>query len=112
EGDRWPGRRRGGAPGDPSGLASHAGEQERGGATPPSGLQDPTPQDKALRYRGRSVPGVVTGSQPAMASAPWCWRHSSSIGTDFSASQSPSFGATVVPPDQPPPGISLASTAT
>src|SRR5947209_1527345 len=60
EGDRGPGRRRSGAAGDPLGPSSHAGEQERGGAAPPGGLQDPARQDQAVRHFRRTVPAVLT----------------------------------------------------
>jgi len=38
--------------------ATHGNKSEA--ATPPSGLQDSVPQDEALRYRGREIPGLVT----------------------------------------------------
>src|SRR5437899_8271196 len=63
EGDRRPRRRRGGAAGDLLGTSRHAGEQERGSSAPPGGLQDPAPQDEALQYRRRGVPGVVRSEE-------------------------------------------------
>src|SRR5947207_15416169 len=68
EGDRRQGCRRGGATGDPPGPSSHTGEQESGGSTPARGLQDPAPQDEALRHRGRGVSGVVNGPEKDCAS--------------------------------------------
>src|SRR6266446_5784196 len=55
-----PDEAQGGATGDLLGPSRHAREQERGGATPPSGLQDSVPQDEALRYPVREIPGLVT----------------------------------------------------
>src|SRR5437773_8829350 len=59
-GDRGPGGRGSGAAGDPPGASSHAGEQERGGAAPPGGLQDPPREDQAVRHFRRTVPAVLT----------------------------------------------------
>ena len=50
EGDRRGGRSRRRAAGDPLGPPRQQGEQERGGATPPHRLQDPAPQDEAVRH--------------------------------------------------------------
>src|SRR5258706_416930 len=59
------GDRRGGvggrrAAGDPPGPPGHQGEQERGGAAPPNRLQDPAPQDEAVRHTCRAVPRIVS----------------------------------------------------
>src|SRR2546426_9046598 len=59
-GDRGPGGRGSGAAGDPLGPARHAGEQERGGAAAPGGLQDSAREDQAVRHFRRTVPAVLT----------------------------------------------------
>src|SRR5204862_4137791 len=61
-GDRGPGGRGSGAAGDPPGASSHAGEQERGGAAPAGGLQDPAREDQAVRHFRSTVPAVLTGA--------------------------------------------------
>src|SRR5205809_8078823 len=81
--DRWPGGRRGGAAGDPPGPSSHAGQQERGGAAPAGGLQDPAREDQAVRHFRSTVPAVLTVA--SLAPAPWCWRHRSYHGTRLSS---------------------------
>src|SRR5207247_7050131 len=91
--DRWPRGRGSGAAGDPVGPARHAGEQERGGAAAPGGLQDPAREDQAVRHLRRTVPAVLTvATRPlvlwwrhhgvraiGLATAPDSWRRFSSL---------------------------------
>src|SRR2546426_387102 len=59
--------------GDPHGPARHAGQQERGGAAPPGGLQDPAREDQAVRHFRRTVPAVLTVVSRQLV--PWRRRH-------------------------------------
>jgi len=107
EGDRRQSCRRGRATGDPPGPSSHTGEQESGGSTPARGLQDPAPQDEALRHRGRGVSGVVNGPEKDCASrkltrVSFCrrlWRPRHGVGA-MALAPGPDFSA---------PHLSLAS---
>lgn len=51
-------------------LQGHAWEQEPGGPTPPSGLQNPARQDEAVWHRGQSVPNVLTSSRQSRPGIP------------------------------------------
>src|SRR2546425_3380062 len=57
---------------DPSGAPGHRGKQEHSGPTPPNRLQDPVPQDEAVRHTCCAVQKVPNVSPVGSCGYPLC----------------------------------------